>query len=282
MKLDVSSTALEKGIDLAKSFLDKLIMPSIEETGLLLQEKVTYWKFKNQVKILNKAQDYCVKNGISPKSISLKLLCPLLDNAALEEDEYLQRKWSVLLGNMVDSQQNIENHVFPFLLGQISKNELLKLEENHSVNDERHSILVMELSDYRIQKKPEKELIKKQISELSNTDNSLEFKRTKWRLESKLRAIKLREDQILADSVKVIPIDEKKIEEFEIYNLIRLGVITNISRHYGYTGNIEIPNRPEDDYIQISDIDVQIEKDFDEYIITELGSLFIKACREKT
>ena len=32
-------------------------------------------------------------------------------------------EWAILLGNMVDSEQNIENHVFPYILSQISSNE---------------------------------------------------------------------------------------------------------------------------------------------------------------
>lgn len=68
-KIDITSTAVEKGIDTAKSFLDKLIMPAIEETGLLLKDQVTMWKFKNQVRMLNKAKAHCEKHNISPKTI---------------------------------------------------------------------------------------------------------------------------------------------------------------------------------------------------------------------
>jgi hypothetical protein len=44
-KFDITSTAVEKGINLAKNFLDKLIIPAVEETGLLIKDKVTFWKF---------------------------------------------------------------------------------------------------------------------------------------------------------------------------------------------------------------------------------------------
>ena len=60
--------------------------------------------------------------------ISLKLLCPLLDGAASEEDETSQDKWATLLSNMIDSEQNIQNHVFPCILGQLSINEFSFLE----------------------------------------------------------------------------------------------------------------------------------------------------------
>jgi hypothetical protein len=60
-KIDITSTAVEKALDIAKGFLDKLIVPAIEETGLLLKDQVTMWKFKNQVKMLNKAKACCEK-----------------------------------------------------------------------------------------------------------------------------------------------------------------------------------------------------------------------------
>ena len=55
--------------------------------------------------MLNKAKVYCEKNNITTKAISLKLLRQSLDYVTLEEDGILQDKWSILLSNMVDSEQ---------------------------------------------------------------------------------------------------------------------------------------------------------------------------------
>ncbi|KAA2215671.1 hypothetical protein [Chryseobacterium sediminis] len=66
-KFDIKSTTIEKGLEIAKDFVDKLIMPSIEETGLLVKDHITMWRFKNQVKMLNKAKDYCEKHNIKSK-----------------------------------------------------------------------------------------------------------------------------------------------------------------------------------------------------------------------
>ncbi len=130
-KLDITSTAFEKGIDLAKEFADRLIGPAIDETGLLFKDKISYWRLVNQVKVLNKAKALTEKNGIDPKAISLKLLVPLLENASLEEDEELQNRWAILLSNMVDSAQNIENHVFPYILSQLSIEEYKALQSTY-------------------------------------------------------------------------------------------------------------------------------------------------------
>jgi len=151
-KFDITSTVLEKSIDMAKQFLDKLVSPAIEEAGLLVRDSVALWKFKNQVRILNKAKECCEINNISPKVISLKLLCPLLDGAALEEDETLQDKWATLLSNMIDSEQNIQNHVFPYILGQLSTNEFTFLERVLQDKKDRIKKLTEELDKFRSEK----------------------------------------------------------------------------------------------------------------------------------
>ena len=50
-KNDLTSTAIEKGIDLAKEFLDKLLMPAVETTGLLISERISLFRFNNQVNV---------------------------------------------------------------------------------------------------------------------------------------------------------------------------------------------------------------------------------------
>src|ERR1700749_5066937 len=156
IEIEISSKALEKGIDLAKSFLDKLIAPAIEETGLFLKDQVTLWRFKNQVKILNKAKEYCENKHIDSKTIPLKLLCPLLDYAGLEEEELFQDRWAYLLGNMVDSEQNIDNHVFPYILSQLSLDEFLFLENVYNEKVLRGQKWTKELDKFN-EDKPNKE-----------------------------------------------------------------------------------------------------------------------------
>ena len=142
-------------------------MPPLEETGLLLKDQVTLWKFKNQVRMLNKAKEYCEKSNISPKTISLKVLCPLLDYSGLEEDEVLQDKWAILLSNMVDSEQNIENHVFPYILSQLSSNEFLILEKVYDEKQIRVANLTKELKEFKESRPSIEKEIKGGIDELS-------------------------------------------------------------------------------------------------------------------
>ncbi|MCZ8354781.1 MAG: Abi-alpha family protein [Cyclobacteriaceae bacterium] len=293
-KIDITSTALEKGIDTAKEFLDKLIMPAIEETGLLLKDKVTMWKFKNQVRMLNKAKIYCEKNNISPKIISLKLLCPLLDYSGFEEDEILQDKWAVLLSNLVDSEQNIENHVFPYILSQLSSKEFQILDKVYDEKLERVRKLKIELEEFKA-KRPELERqLNVKIAELNERIAQVELKtkalfnnevweiqKEKRKHESELHTIKHNESTIMFKIGRPATIPYDSLKEYELSNVIRLGLVKEEKEFYARSQTLEIPNDRDDDrrYINI-DLEIDVESDKDN-ILTELGELFINACKEK-
>lgn len=294
-KFDITSTALEKGVDIAKNFLDKLIIPAVEETGLLLKDHVTMWKFKRQVGMLNKAKIICEKNKISPKAISLKLLVPLLDYSGLEEDETLHDKWAILLSNMVDSEQNVENHVFPYILSQISKNEFFVLEKIYDDKIARVNRLTKELEEF-IAQRPEKE--KEYEAELKEINEKIENKRKEdseraifggvWELQkerrvidSKLSHLKYYESSIKYSIRKPEIFPYGSLEEFEFSNIIRLGLAKEEKEFYANPQTLEIPNDREYDrsYTNI-DLDIDVESTV-EIILTQLGELFINACKEK-
>ncbi len=291
-KLDITSTVLEKSIDMAKQFLDKLVSPAVEEAGLLLRDSVAMWKFKNQVRILNKARSYCEKNNVSTKVISLKLLCPLLDGAALEEDETLQDKWAILLSNMIDSEQNIQNHVFPYILGQISTNEFMFLERVLQDKRDRINKLTEELIKFRSEKPSIERDLKATINDLTiqideaKKNASQIWSREVWEIEKKkrtaeteLRTLKYREGMIVHRIKQPQSLPEEGLREFEISNVIRLGLVKHIQETYANSSTLEIPNDPDKEYLTV-DLEIEVESD-SSHILTELGELFIEACTEK-
>jgi len=291
-KVDISSTAIEKGIDIAKGFADKLVLPPIEELGLLIKDQMSYWRFSNKVRILNKAKDICEKNNISVKAIPPKLLCPYLDNASLEDDNELQDKWAALLVNMVDSQQNIQNHVFPYILSQLSKEEFNLLESALIEKNRRVEELQKELNDF-LADRPDVELsLNKNLNELKQELENIEesdkrkFASPWWKLRSKIRKV---ENELRSLDFKETAfnrkinapqqIPEQIIEEFEIANIIRLGLAKVVYEAMADTHSIEVPGGEPDDYTTV-DFDIDIETETST-ILTQLGELFIDACREK-
>ena len=88
-KSDISAAA-----EAAKEFLGKIAGPAAEEVGLLLQDKVRIYRLGNQLKMLAKAQQMLNDAGVSPISVPLRTLLPLLEGAALEEEDDLSTKWA--------------------------------------------------------------------------------------------------------------------------------------------------------------------------------------------
>jgi hypothetical protein len=127
-KFDITSTAIEKGIDIIAGFIEKLAGSSLEEAGLLLADQVRVRRLKNQIKIFSDAKKIAEENNITIKQINLKTLVPLLEFSSLEEDETLQQKWSNLIVNFSDSNKIFESSIFPFILNQISSNEIRELQ----------------------------------------------------------------------------------------------------------------------------------------------------------
>lgn len=128
MKIDVSSTVIEKGLDLITGFIEKLAGSSIEEAGLLLADKVKLRRLNNQIKIFSRAKEIAEENNLSIKQINLKTLVPLLEFSSLEEDENLQDKWSNLIVNFSNAKANYESSIFPFILNQLSSREVVELD----------------------------------------------------------------------------------------------------------------------------------------------------------
>lgn len=301
-KIDISSTALEKGIDIAKGFVEKLIYPTAEEMGLLLKDGISRWRFQNQIKTLVKAQSICEKHGVNPKIISPKLLCPLLEYAALEDNEKLQEKWATLLANMVDSDQNVENHVFPYLLSQVSIQEFEILENTLELKVLRAVALNQELEEFMSTKDQLLSELNTEITQLEiefNQRRENNFKNPKnyqnlWDLQKKISELKSKKSSHEKTQIKIesaiveaelIPI--KSLRDFEVSNLVRLGVAKEIVRSYGYVDSATVSvskglsHYESDDYINLDDLTVTIETDTIEYELTELGELFVKACQEK-
>lgn len=291
-KFDVSSTAIEKGIEIAKSFVDKLVLPPIEELGLLVRDQMSYWRFSNQVKILNKARNICERNEISVKAIPPKLLCPYLENASLEDDDELQDKWAVLLVNMADSQQNIQNHVFPYILSQLSKEEFNLLESVLLEKKRRVSTLDGELTEFLANRSEIEATLVSNLTDLNRelksmspdgkfvfSKEAMETRASIRTVEMELTSLNYREAMLKRRIAAPQTIPEQNVEEFEMANIIRLGLAKVVYEASAGTHSIEIPGGERDRHTSV-DFDIEIETETST-ILTELGALFIEACQER-
>ena len=293
-KIDISSETIDKGIDVAKGFLQKLIGPSLEEAGLLLKESVALWRFKNQVSILEKANEICKRKGITPRPISLKLLCPLMDAASLEDEPDMQSKWAALLSNMVDSEKNIQNHVFPYILGQLSLPEFALLDACVREKLKRTTTISQQLSLFNENSRETADrlahmiaLYDKQIAEQKQLPSDFQSMKTISRLSTERRNASFelitlknegRDLEYKMSKPQVIPDDV--LEDFEMSNLIRLGLAKFLREPFAEPVQIDIPIYPEDDHLS-TEADVIVDYT-DTHVVTELAELLIMACSEET
>lgn len=246
-ELNIKSSTIEKGLELVKDFASKLIGPTFEEVGLLISDKIKYFRFKNQINILIKAQKYVKDKNVKIKEIPTKILVPLLENASLEEEEEMQDKWSFMIGNLADSKQNLQNQIFPYLLSQISLNEFEKLSEFH---------------------KKEEALIRHEI----------EFEKLKKEKE-RFYSPEYRDLYLKINGVKQEGFRVEGLEEFEYSNLERLGLIRQLPPKI-IIDELEIEHF-EKEGSEYYPIEAEYDPDDYGFRITSLRIKFLKACEEQ-
>ena len=121
--MEIKIQPLDKLAEAAKYFLQKVITPPLEELGLLTVDNIKLWRFKNQVNILCKAEDFLKEKGIKTRKVSLKVLTPLLEECSMEEDSSLQEKWALLIANTVCEGSNLDSTLYSHTLSQLSKED---------------------------------------------------------------------------------------------------------------------------------------------------------------
>ena len=92
---DVTKAALEQ----AKDLLNKFLGSGIGQAGAAIGDRVRFFRFGQQVKLLLRAQQILEEAGLQPKAVNMRVLFPLLETAALEDDETMVERWASLLAS---------------------------------------------------------------------------------------------------------------------------------------------------------------------------------------
>jgi hypothetical protein len=95
MKLSASSKALD-----VKGLTNKLLGPLFDEVGTMLADEVRIrMHLPRNIRLLQRVKRILEKENIKPTSVNLKVLLPLLDATALEDDETMAERWASLLAS---------------------------------------------------------------------------------------------------------------------------------------------------------------------------------------
>jgi hypothetical protein len=139
---EVAKTA-GKSIDAVKNFcafISKYTGGSIREAAGIFEDKLRYARWKNQIKLMQKAEKFLKEMGLDKpnKTIQLKFAVPLLQAASLEEDEYLQDMWAKLLVTATTTQSNFEiKRMYIDILENLSSFDAQILEKIYSIPYEK-------------------------------------------------------------------------------------------------------------------------------------------------
>jgi hypothetical protein len=109
----------------AGAFLGRICLPAAEEFGLLLKDKISFWRLKNFLKISEKAENLLKKNpDFELTHAHPRLIASILAHGSWSDDDTIQNMWGGLLASSCTSDgQDDSNLFFINLLSQLTKSQ---------------------------------------------------------------------------------------------------------------------------------------------------------------
>jgi len=87
-------------------FCGQVLGPSIENLGLIAQNRTELWKVENGLRLREKVEKIMAENGIEERgNLPLRVGIPLIEAAACEDDDTLQDMWAGLLASSISSKK---------------------------------------------------------------------------------------------------------------------------------------------------------------------------------
>lgn len=103
-KKSIKYSLIEVNIDIAK-FFGQMFGDTIADGVGIIGDKLKHYRLNNAIKLHLKVLEDLKAKGFDPKDcrkIAAKIGIPLIENAALEDDDELHTLWSKLLANALD------------------------------------------------------------------------------------------------------------------------------------------------------------------------------------
>jgi hypothetical protein len=113
----------------AKAFLTTVGGPAVELSSWL-SDVIREWRFRTQVKILQRAKEMLDDAGLSAHVVPAKTLVPLLELGGLEEEsnEEMHERWAALLANAASDEAPDVPPSFTRILSELTPPEAQMLE----------------------------------------------------------------------------------------------------------------------------------------------------------
>lgn len=94
--------SVSKLVDGVSAFFGRICNPAADELGLLLRDKVRYYRIKNLANVIEKTKKHFSSDDfIEQKSLSPKLIKEIIEESSWEEDDVLQSLWAGLIAGEI-------------------------------------------------------------------------------------------------------------------------------------------------------------------------------------
>jgi len=127
-ELRAGADAFRSFTELIKPFTD----PALSEFGEYVRDKIRFLRWKNSIRVLERARRILEELGLEPRPVSPKLLVSVLEGVGLEGQSELVERWAGLLASGAAGEK--VTPAFPAILSQMSRDDVVLLEIiwNHS------------------------------------------------------------------------------------------------------------------------------------------------------
>lgn len=112
-------------------FVSRVIGPASTQVGGVLEDWTRYFRFRNLLAIADKVEAIQSRRKIEGKTMPIppRIAIPMLESAALEDDETLQTVWARLIANSTDPNCNTALHPgYIDVIKQMSPDEAIILD----------------------------------------------------------------------------------------------------------------------------------------------------------
>ena len=116
----------EGAVDGASAFLSRICLPAAEEFGILLRDKVSNWRAKNAIKIIEKSQ-LLLNEKLSKVVLQAhpRIIYGALESGSWAEDDYMQNLWAGLLASScTEDGKDESNLIFINILAQLTSGQV--------------------------------------------------------------------------------------------------------------------------------------------------------------
>lgn len=128
--MDPITTA--QALETVRHYLDKIVDAPLKEFGELLADQIKFWRYKNQIKMLQKSKELLEKKGISPRKARPDTVFPLIEAAGDVEDETLSDMFAGLLASHLNPDTYDTVHPsYAKVLSQLAPLDVTILSELH-------------------------------------------------------------------------------------------------------------------------------------------------------